>query len=72
MRTGRRRSCGRALVAHAQVTATNDKAMLERRGIEREGSRVILGPSPGLPFHKPPPLWMQRLERDRRRRQREE
>lgn len=60
------------LIAHAQVTVTNDKAMFKRRGIEHEGSRVILGPGPGIPFHKPPPLWMQRLERDRRRRQREE
>jgi hypothetical protein len=60
------------LIAHAQVAATNDKAMLKRRGIEREGARVILEPGPGIPFHKPPPLWMQRLERDRRRRYREE
>ncbi len=60
------------LIAHAQVTATNDKAMLKRRGIEREGTRVNLGPGPGIPLHKPPPLWMQLLERDRRRRQREE
>jgi hypothetical protein len=60
------------LIAYAQVIATNDRAILKRLGIECEGSRVKLGPGPRIPSHRPPPLWMQQLERSRRRRQREE
>jgi hypothetical protein len=53
-------------ISSSQVVLTNDRNLLARLGVDREGEPARVPPEGQIPGFSPPPLWMQHRERVRR------